>query len=436
MACHFFWSRGALLIALFLARCAALHVVVAGATGKVGREVVRILARQSVSHVALTRDPPRAKRVLGVRTPCKCVDLDVADDGRLEGALAGDARFRLFVACEDGPARAAREETLLAAAAATGRCEHVVKLSARSPRLAPVAAGEAALARHCGTRWTALRASVLVETLSARDGPLGHALGADARHALAHAELSMISAADVGAVAARVLVADVPAEARTLELTGPAATTLAAAAARACESRIAPQPVEAQLAGLAPELADATRRVLLALAAPDDGGADVTSHAADVLGEPPRSADDVLRRQLYRRSMNSGSGAAAYNGRGAWTAKYRALLSFDEVRRKARSMGLRSRADWEDLGVPKYAPSRPQDMYPDEWRGWDDWLGTRRPYDDGRRLARTLGIHSELRWYDFAYRHPGVLEDLRLPFRPPLAYRADFRGWGDWLGLE
>ena len=32
--------------ALSAGRCDALHVVVAGATGKVGREVVRVLARQ------------------------------------------------------------------------------------------------------------------------------------------------------------------------------------------------------------------------------------------------------------------------------------------------------------------------------------------------------------------------------------------------------
>ena len=37
--------------------------------------------------------------------------------------------------------------------------------------------------------------------------------------------------------------------------------------------------------------------------------------------------------------------------------------------------------------------------------------------------------------YAFALDQPRVLEDLRLPFRPPLAYGADFRGWADWLGM-
>jgi len=47
-----------------------------------------------------------------------------------------------------------------------------------------------------------------------------------------------------------------------LELTGPAATTLAAAARAACGATIAPRPVDAQLAGLPAPVAGALRRVL------------------------------------------------------------------------------------------------------------------------------------------------------------------------------
>jgi len=74
-------------------------------------------------------------------------------------------------------------------------------------------------------------------------------------------------------------------------------------------------------------------------------------------------------------------------------------------------------------------------MFPDEWLGWDDYLGVRRKYADGRHIARTLGITSELRWYTYAIENSGVLADLRLPFRPPQAYKDDWRGWEDWLGL-
>ena len=47
-----------------------------------------------------------------------------------------------------------------------------------------------------------------------------------------------------------------------LELTGPAATTLAAAARAACGATIAPRHVDEQLAGLPAPVAGALRRVL------------------------------------------------------------------------------------------------------------------------------------------------------------------------------
>ena len=63
-------------------------------------------------------------------------------------------------------------------------------------------------------------------------------------------------------------------------------------------------------------------------------------------------------------------------------------------------------------------------MFPDRWLGWDDYLGVRRPYDEGRRVARTLGIASELRWYTRALDDRPVVRHLRLPFRP-ISLRGD-----------
>ena len=120
------------------------------------------------------------------------------------------------------------------------------------------------------------------------------------------------------------------------------------------------------------------------------------------LGEEPTAASDFFERELRRRALDCGkNGAIAYNGRAVYTANYRSSLPFDEVRRKSRGLGLRCREDYEELGVPKYAPSRPEDMFPDRWLGWDDYLGVRRPYDEGRRVAQTLG--PKLRWYTYAF---------------------------------
>ena len=66
-------------------------VVVAGATGTVGRELVRILRRQDVPTVALGRDVLKAKRMLGIKTKCKEVDLSDAES--IAAALPVDEPF-------------------------------------------------------------------------------------------------------------------------------------------------------------------------------------------------------------------------------------------------------------------------------------------------------------------------------------------------------
>ena len=430
--------RLALLLAL-AATARALRVVVAGATGKVGRELVRVLKRQGVEHAALTRDVLAAKRLLGVAT--KCVEVDLDDEARVDAALDGEGPFRLYAACANGPNQAAQEARLYAAAARTGRCEHVVKVStcaaffeADAGPAAAHAEAEAAL-RDSSSSWTILRPSVFVESLTAPSpllGLPGLESGA-AAHALADEKIAMISTRDVAAVAARRLVAAAPPANATLHLSGPAVTTLAAVAA-SCDVSVDPQPVDAHLGGLPPPVAESMRSIFAALAS--EAAAAVTPDAERALGEPPRAAADVLRRDLAKRRLDSGDAPEAYNGRGVWSANYRKQLTFDECRKKARLMGHRCEADWREVGVPKYSPSRPDDMFPDEWLGWDDFLGVRRPYEDARKLARTLGVRSELAWSAYAVSFAPVLADLRLPARPSLAYGDAFRGWDDWLGLE
>ena len=125
--------------------------------------------------------------------------------------------------------------------------------------------------------------------------------------------------------------------------------------------------------------------------------------------------------------------ALAYKARPVWTANYRGVLSFDECRRAARAHGLSTPEDWDELGVPQYMPRRPENMFPDEWLGWDDWLGTSRPVAEAARVAATLGIASELDWCNYAIDNPGVIADLRLPVRPSVRYGAAFPGFPAWL---
>ena len=399
-------------------------VVVAGATGTVGRELVRILRRQDVPTIALGRDVLKAKRVLGIKT--KCREVDLGDAEAIKAALPGDGPFRLFVATPNGPNQYNLEKTLFEVCAQTNRCEHAVKVSTATPvleaRVGPFdahARAEALLSNSLSH--TILRPSLYAQTVFSEHGPLGLPSGAgDGQHVLADAPVAYISAVDVAAVAARALVSDdVSRNAKMLDLTGPHATTIS--------------EVVQQAGGLVKPCASTLPADFLRVLATQ---LKTVSHDTETaLGEQPTAASDFFERELRRRALDCGkNNHIAYNGRAVYTANYRSSLPFDEVRRKSRGLGLRCREDYAELGVPKYAPARPQDMFPDRWLGWDDYLGVRRPYDEGRRVARTLGIASELRWYTYALDRPAVLEDLRLPFRPPQAYGDEWRGWGDWLG--
>ena len=156
-------------------------VVVAGATGTVGRELVRILRRQDVPTVALGRDVLKAKRMLGIKTKCKEVDLSDAET--IKAALPVDEPFRLFVATPNGPDQFQLEKTLFDVCAATNRCEHAVKVSTATPvleaRVGPFDAhtkAEALLADSLSH--TILRPSLYAQTVFSEHGPLGLPNGA------------------------------------------------------------------------------------------------------------------------------------------------------------------------------------------------------------------------------------------------------------------
>ena len=104
-------------------------VVVAGATGTVGRELVRILRRQDVPTIALGRDVLRAKRILGIASKCKEVDLSDAES--IKAALPVDEPFRLFVATPNGPDQYKLEKTLFDVCAQTSNSQ---QRKGRSPR--------------------------------------------------------------------------------------------------------------------------------------------------------------------------------------------------------------------------------------------------------------------------------------------------------------
>jgi hypothetical protein len=124
--------------------------------------------------------------------------------------------------------------------------------------------------------------------------------------------------------------------------------------------------------------------------------------------------------------------------------KFRA---FHDARAFARSRNFTSSAEWSKFCAsdrrPSDIPSNPQVTYHLEWQGWRDWLGTGetrnarsarykfRPFEEARRFARELGLASTGEWRLYCASPPRPLD---IPTNPQVAYRSQWKGWGDWLG--
>ena len=203
-------------------------IVVTGATGNAGSEVVRAVRERGGCVRAFVRDPAKARHQLGGKV--ELVIGDFADPRSVRAALEGaDA---LFLSCADDPRRVSWETAAIRAAAATG-VRQIVKLSAATAEPgSPVAFWDwhgqvEQYLRGSGVGWVILRSSwymsnLLAASRVAAEGRLYAPAG--------EARIAMIDPRDVGAAAASVL-CSAGHEGQTYLLTGPDAITYAQVAA-------------------------------------------------------------------------------------------------------------------------------------------------------------------------------------------------------------
>jgi len=275
-------------------------LLVTGATGTTGMEVLRALKARGATARALVRDETKAHQLrdLGF-TP---VTGDLGDPRTLGPALAGVERA--YLVAPASPMQSELEQTFLETAHEAG-VEQIVKLSvlgasAESPQRFARSHGKVEQAlKDSGLQWTLLRAT----------GFMQNTLGWGARvqdgvfyTPVPDAAFSIVDARDVAEVAALALTEDGHAG-RAYGLSGPEAISyrdqarrLFAAAGR--EIEVAEVPVEAVKrelvrAGVPPWNAEGLAELLELYAS---GGASmVTSGVADALGRPPRDLDAFAR---------------------------------------------------------------------------------------------------------------------------------------------
>ncbi len=113
------------------------------------------------------------------------------------------------------------------------------------------------------------------------------------------------------------------------------------------------------------------------------------------------------------------------------------LYPFKEARKIARGHGFSSKEEFIAYTCPGayQLPKNPDEVWSDDWKGWDDFLGICHEFASGRDIARCLNIDSKEEYMKL-FEDKKLNEDdpaSRLPYRPDLKYRHEWNGWDDWL---
>ncbi|MFG3440035.1 NAD(P)H-binding protein [Nonomuraea sp. NPDC047897] len=272
-------------------------IVVTGATGNVGGELVRVLASAGERVTAVSRRPASPQDPARPEPGVTRRRGDLAEPAGLGGALAGAKALFLLVAGDD-------PRGVLGAAEAAG-VERVVLLSSQGAGTRPRAYAHAAAfetaVRGSGLDWTILRPGGFASNAYA------WAEGVRTRRAVAapfgDVALPVIDPSDIAEVAAAAL-REAGHVGRTYELTGPAAVTPRERAAMIGEALGEPvafteqtrAQARAQMLAFMPEpVVDAT---LAILGEPSAAERAVSPDVAAVLGREPRAFADWAARNL------------------------------------------------------------------------------------------------------------------------------------------
>jgi superfamily II DNA or RNA helicase len=133
-------------------------------------------------------------------------------------------------------------------------------------------------------------------------------------------------------------------------------------------------------------------------------------------------------------------------GTGTVAVFNRKFRPFEEARKFARSLALKSQTEWAEYcklnKLPAEIPTSPRRTYSSKWKGWGDWLGTGRialqdmeyrSFPEARKFVRSLGLKGKEQWEDYC---KSGNKPVDIPYNVPLTYKNEWTWWADWLGYE
>ncbi|SHN16790.1 NmrA family NAD(P)-binding protein [Actinacidiphila paucisporea] len=280
-------------------------ILVTGATGSIGRSLVRQLRQDGAAFRALVRDEAKG-RALG----CDVVVGDFDDPNSIAAALVGADRLFLNSAGAqplDGEQPMIRQQKTVIDAARRAGVTHVVKVSVwqarQGAKLAQGAHWEIEeYLRASGLTWSLLQPAGFMQNIIAPEAftPDGNLIGRYGDAPVAH-----IDCHDIAGCAA-VLLAGPLGEGRTFVLTGPAALTDAEIADKISSAlgrpvgrtELPPDSLAAAVKsqGLPPQFAEDLAFLVKEVAA--GAQATTTTTVRDITGRPARTFDEFLAANL------------------------------------------------------------------------------------------------------------------------------------------
>lgn len=170
----------------------------------------------------------------------------------------------------------------------------------------------------------------------------------------------------------------------------------------------------------------------------------------------PSRPSDIPRSPSYPYRAEGYGGMGDFLGTGISVKTEGSFLSYEQARRTVHSLGLRTKADWDEklhqsrgkLGpLPTTLPTRPERYYRGRgWTGWRHFLGSDsaappayRSFEGARNFARALGLSGQREWHKYVkgnYRSlPALPSDI--PSNVQRVYRNyGWTSWTDFLGNE
>jgi len=120
-----------------------------------------------------------------------------------------------------------------------------------------------------------------------------------------------------------------------------------------------------------------------------------------------------------------------------WTNNFRTLIPYDKARSMAIGLGVATKEEYQFYRKGPYMICDPEEMYYNDWVGWDEFLGVMRPYDETKEIVqKILRLRDMDAYVSFVKDHTKRASGLRIPAKPDVYYKRskEWKSFDDFFG--